>query len=515
VPPPRRRRPRRLGPRLAVVAAGLGSGLAVAASMPPWGWWPAALVGLIGLDRLLAGRPAASRVRRGLLVGLAWSYPSTVWMLDFSRPGYLAAGLVFAVFVAAAALVVPPGPGQRLALPGALALAELARWSVPFGGIPLSTLPMSQAASPLAPVARLGGGMLLTLVLVTAAVGLSALLARRARTAAAAAGVVAIALGVTALVPRSTEDTRISVALVQGGGPQRTRAATSDAGLVFRRHIDASAAIRLPVDLVVWPENVVDVDAPLPTTAEGRELADLARRLGAPLVVGAVESVDEGHFTNYSAVVLPGGTWGDRYDKVLRVPFGEYVPFRDLTNALSGGAVDRLVPKDAVAGREPAVLDSPLGRLGVVISWEVFFERRVREAVTNGGRLILNPTNGSSYWLRIVQSQQVASSRLRALETDRWVVQAAPTGFSAVVDPDGRVRQRSGVGERAVLQGEVGLRRGLTPAARLGRWPWAGLALGALVAGRVIERRRRPQPVTMERSPRDARPHMADAAGGP
>ena len=154
--------------------------------------------------------------------------------------------------------------------------------------------------------------------------------------------------------------------------------------MVFQRHLDASADVRLPVDLVVWPENVVDVDAPLPSTAEGRALADLARRLGAPLVVGAVESVDEAHFANYSAVVEPDGTWGDRYDKVQRVPFGEYVPFRGLTNALSGGVVDRLVPKDAIAGDGPATLDTPVGRLGVVISWEVFFERRVRDAVRDG-----------------------------------------------------------------------------------------------------------------------------------
>ena len=59
--------------------------------------------------------------------------------------------------------------------------------------------------------------------------------------------------------------------------------------------------------------------------------------------------------------------------------------------------------------------------------------------MADGAELVVNPTNGSSYWLSIVQTQQVASSRLRALETDRWVLQVAPTGFSAVVTPDGRV----------------------------------------------------------------------------
>ena len=66
--------------------------------------------------------------------------------------------------------------------------------------------------------------------------------------------------------------------------------------------------------------------------------------------------------------------------------------------------------------------------------------------------MLTNPTNGSSYWLTQVQTQQVASNQLRAIENDRWVLQVAPTGFSAIIDPDGNVRQRTGLSERAVLQ---------------------------------------------------------------
>lgn len=84
-------------------------------------------------------------------------------------------------------------------------------------------------------------------------------------------------------------------------------------------------------------------------------------------------------------------------------------------------------------------MPTPVGPIGVVISWEVFFSSRARDAIGNGGEVLTNPTNGSSYWLTQVQSQQVASSKLRALETGRWMLQAAPTGFSAIVDPDGRL----------------------------------------------------------------------------
>ena len=72
----------------------------------------------------------------------------------------------------------------------------------------------------------------------------------------------------------------------------------------------------------------------------------------------------------------------------------------------------------------------------MAISWEIFFGGRARESVVHGAEAITNPTNGASYTGTIVQTQQVASSRLRAIETGRWVVQAAPTGFTAIVDAE-------------------------------------------------------------------------------
>src|SRR5690606_1903756 len=95
-----------------------------------------------------------------------------------------------------------------------------------------------------------------------------------------------------------------------------------------------------------------------------------------------------------------------------------------------------------------------------------------------GGEVVLNPTNGASYWLTMVQTQQVASSRLRALETGRWVLQAAPTGFTAVVDPDGQVLERTRISEQAVIVATVERRTGDTWAVVLGdRVPFVGAAL--------------------------------------
>ena len=186
-----------------------------------------------------------------------------------------------------------------------------------------------------------------------------------------------------------------------------------------------------------------------------------------------------GGFLNAQVVITPEGEVISRYDKVRRVPFGEYMPLRDLLAAL-GAPVDQ-VPRDAIAGTGPAVLTLPSGdQVAVVISWEVFFGSRARDGVRHGGEMIVNPTNGSSYTGTVLQTQQVASSRLRAVETGRWVAQAAPTGFSAFVSDEGEVFDRTSVSERAVISHEVPLRTGRTWYVAVGSTPFWGLIVLAL-----------------------------------
>ncbi len=104
--------------------------------------------------------------------------------------------------------------------------------------------------------------------------------------------------------------------------------------------------------------------------------------------------------------------------------------------------------------------------------------------------MLLNPTNGASYNGTILQTQQIASSRLRALETGRWVAQVAPTGFSAFIDDDGNVVQRSSISERRVLQGEVRTREGLTLYVRWGDRPVVALGLLLVAIGLIGDRAR-------------------------
>jgi apolipoprotein N-acyltransferase len=181
-------------------------------------------------------------------------------------------------------------------------------------------------------------------------------------------------------------------------------------------------------------------------------------------------------------VVKPTGEITSRYDKVRRVPFGEYVP-RGLRSFLSTiGAPMNRIPSDAVAGSEPAVIQIGATNAAVVISWEAFFAGRANSGVESGGEVLLNPTNGSSYTGTVLQTQQLATNSLRARETGRWTLQAATTGFSAVISPDGEITERLNIGDAKTLIVDVPLHTGRTIYSRIGDAPIIIVLLIALIA---------------------------------
>lgn len=492
----------RVGPKpgTTIVMASAG-GLAIALAMPPWGFWPLAFVGAALLEVASTGVGRRIRGLAGFGFGIAWMALALAWIWFLTPPGYIVAVALFASLHAGAAAIAPSGHWGPVSRPAAHTLAEVIRISVPFGGVPLASLGISQAGGPLLPVARVGGVILLTwLVFQLGAVGGAVVRSvrsrveqsdvvrlRRHRPSLIAVAAVALVLVVSPLAPAgsSTGET-LTVAAVQGGGQQGTSALQVPSRVVTERHLEATRSITAvdDLDVVVWPENGIDVDRePFAGSAAAEAVAVEARRLGVPIAVGVTLDSEfsaypePGRFVNAQVVVTPDGEVTSGYEKVRIVPFGEYVPLRGLLSAV-GAPLDQ-IPKDAIPGRDPAVVTLPDGtRLGVMISYEVFFGGRGRAA--GDGAILLNPTNGASYTWTIVQSQQVASSKLRAAENGRWVVQVAPTGFSAFVSPDGDVFERTDVGEQRVIVMDVPLHAGSTIYGTTGDLPWIGMVLAVL-----------------------------------
>jgi apolipoprotein N-acyltransferase len=472
----------------------LGAGALTAFSLPPWGWWPLSYLG-IALFAMIS-RNASQRPRTqfvlGMVFAIGWFAPGMGWMWFLTPPGYLIAVLLFAMFHGVAAFITSRSEHPTLTGPLAHTLAEALRFSFPFGGVPLASLAVAQASSPLVGLSRIGGPLLLSYVVWQfgfIAARWPFVTARRHVPIAIASLIALVAIG--AYAPNGTDTNKsLRIAFVQGGGPQGTLAISTNSRDVVDRHLAATRLIEdaEQLDMVVWPENVIDVDN-FYESVEREEIAAEAKRLDTPFVVGITEDVDARFFTNAQIVVNQDGTLGDRYDKVRRVPFGEFVPLRGVLEWL-GAPVDR-IPRDAQAGTDIASLQVADTKIGVAISWEVFFSGRANEGIDAGGSMLVNPTNGSSYTGTVLQSQQIASSRLRAVETGRWLVQVSPTGFSAFVSPNGEVFDRTAVSEQRVVIRDVPQRTGSTLYSQLGDQPII-ILLTALVASLLwVARRRR------------------------
>ena len=456
----------------------------LALSIPPWGFWPLALGGCALLYEVTRGVGWRGRLGVGAAAGLSQFLIAIFWIASFNFIGLILLAALEGGFLALACTVTPPGRGRALAWPGALAGAEALRAIWPWGGFPMGGLALGQAASPLGPAARIGGDLLLLGLIGAAGVALAEAVRPGGRRAALAAGVaVVMAVAVGRIAPDGGPATgSLRVALVQGGGRRGLRAAQTDPAAVLDRQLSADETITGPVDLVVWPENVIDLDTPLAGSPEEAAVAAEARRLHTAIVAGVTTPEGDTRFHNQVVEWSAGGQMVASYEKRHRVPFGEYVPGRWLIRHV----VDLVnVPRDAIVGRDRNVVPGPAAgtRLGVLISYEVFFAGRARAAVGHGAGALLVPTNAASYTTAAVPTEEVAAARLRALESGRDVAQAAPTGYSAVVDHDGRLFARSVLGHQQVLYGTLRLRRGSTIYQHLGDWPVFLSAAALLAAG--------------------------------
>ena len=445
----------------------------MALSVPPAGWWPLGIVGLAVLLRILHEQPPRRRALLGFVAGMGLYGITIFWFVEFNAIGAVASMAVEAGFLALAAWL---SRGRPVAFVAALVLTDWLRTHIPFGGVPLGGLALGQAAGPLAPAARIGGPLLVAAVTALLAVAISGRLRLLLAVAALAVAVAVPALGRTISSGRPVGTMRIAV--VQGGGKRGLRAIHSSANAVYQAAVAETRAVTTPVDLILWPEDVIALGGPVETSPVAAEVGAIAAAHHATLLAGVTEDIGTDRFRNAEVVWDDTGRIVGRYDKVHRVPFGEYIPGRSLIRHLVNLDV---IPRDAIPGHGSGMVRTTAGPVGVVISFEVFFSERSRSAIKHGGQVLLVPTNTASYTTTQVTAAEVAAERLRAWETGRDVVMAAPTGWSAVLDDRGRLLQRTPLGHPAVLLATVHRRTGQTPYVRWGDWPWVGLSAAALV----------------------------------
>jgi apolipoprotein N-acyltransferase len=533
-------RSHRITPRRGEVALpSLVSGIGLALSLPPWGFWIIAFPAAGLLWWRMGGLRPRTRLWAGWLAGLGCYVPGLMWARSFTTPGAVVLIALEASFVAMAGLVVPPGPtvARALAFPAAMTLAEAVRMSWPFGGLPIGGVFLGQAGGPLLSVARLGGPLSLNATVFVGGVGLAAGVEAVVRTArdgarasssarvdaaplagsgpggrwsvvsGAVAGTGTLALVAAAAVVGLSAVTiaaehapdggpavgTVSVAAVQGGGPRGFHTSQIDPSTVLAAQMSATALMQ-QLDhgdtprLVLWPEDVVSLDTLLQDSPEEAVLSNLARTLHTTLVVGVTETASSTAFRNEVVAFGPDGALVSRFEKVHRVPFGEYVPYRSFFAHLGNLSA---VPLDAIPGTGTGLLPTPAGPLGALISYEIFYADRGRSSVRAGAQLLIVPTNTSSYATAQVPTQEIAASEIQAVQQGRDLIQAAPTGYSAAVTNRGALLHRSVLGARQVVFATLSRRTGTTVYVRFGDAPVLVASGVALAAGWLLAGRRR------------------------
>ncbi|BCS34170.1 apolipoprotein N-acyltransferase [Luteitalea sp. TBR-22] len=283
------------------------------------------------------------------------------------------------------------------------------------------------------------------------------------------------------------------VALVQGNVPQGQKWDPAYRDAILERYTLLTAeAARAGADLVVWPESstpfVFGRDAVYTEIMRARLVA-----AGVPVVFGSDEVVGPSEFYNAAFVMDGRGEIRGSYRKMQLVPFGEYIPVRRVLFF-----ADSLVEgfSDFSAGQRLTLLPVGDHKLSVAVCYEAVFPALAREAVRQGSQLLATITNDAWYGTSAAPYQHFQQARVRAVENGRYLVRAANTGISGVVDPYGRVVVQSPLFETGTWTADVRWLDGRTVYTRVGDTvAWACMlvtvALLALPWAERLRRRRR------------------------
>jgi apolipoprotein N-acyltransferase len=277
---------------------------------------------------------------------------------------------------------------------------------------------------------------------------------------------------------------------VQGNVPRPGLDFNAERRAVLDNHAratkEAAAAVdaggRPQPDLVVWPENASDID-PLRNADAAVVINEALEAIGAPLVLGAVLREPAPKVSNVSLLYVPGQGITERYVKQHPVPFAEYIPFRSFFRHFSD-KVD-LIASDFSAGTGPVLFRVPTRNggaiaAGPIICFEVAYDALMRDSVDRGANVLLVQTNNATFGFTDESVQQLAISRIRAIEHGRSIVHVSTVGVSAMITPDGTAHQRTSLFTQAVLAADLPLRTDRTIADRVGAWP-EYLACGGLL----------------------------------
>jgi apolipoprotein N-acyltransferase len=449
---------------VALLLSALAGALLSAAFEPVGKWWAAPIAIAAHMFALsLTNRKALSTFIFAAtmnLIVLHWSSTfvgSVPWLI-------LAIGL--SVFYLPLALVSRWG---MAAYPLIYVMLEEIRNRFPFGGFGWVRIAYTQADAPYSKVAAIGGASALSaLALLFGFILLNALKRKIA--------LVTLIPFLLILIPVNlTSSATTKVLMIQGNVPQMGLDFNSRAKAVFNNHFERTQAELVRdsnVDFVLWPENSVDVDP-----FQNLDVKQSLDSVDKPLIIGAI--MGKGNkLLNTS--ILWGGELPPIYIKQHLTPFGEYIPLRSLASKISP-YTDRVT--DFEPGQAPVLFTINSAVIAPIICFELVDDQLLHEAAVSANILAVQ-TNSATFGMSAESAQQLSITRVRAIEHGRNIVSVSTTGYSAVINSDGKVLQKSSMGTAETIRAEVELMEGKTPRDAAGDWALVGVLFVLFVVAR-------------------------------
>lgn len=498
-------------PLWAAVLLALGAGPVLDAGFPDLGVWPLTFVGIGIVLVAVIGRRAGTSFLVGFIAGLSFYLVHVSWTALYLGPvPWVALSALESLFFGAGAVLITlayrwfprvwSGAIARLAvlpvLVGALWTArEMVASTWPYGGFAWGRVALSQSESPFAPlVAWVGISGLSFVMVVIVAVTVQVL--REPAPGIVRRLVVPVVLVVAVLAvpawPTSVFGTS-RIAAVQGN----TKAGYFDAaerepGDLISGQLDASLPVLdQGVDMIVWPEGSSEYD-PATVPAAGRALDALSQLAGgAPIILGTNQEREDKVYN--TSLLWQDGRAADWYDKKHPVPFGEYVPDREFWEPFAPDLIG-LIARDYTPGTRDGIFDVNGVIAGISICFDIVDDAVIRDSVDRGAQVLLAQTNNADFGRTDENQQQLAITRLRAIETSRSVVSISTVGLSAIIGPDGRTIETIPAYEPGAMVEDVPLSRDLTPAVVLGgqlEGLIVGWGIGTLLLAGLFGARRR------------------------
>ena len=443
--------------------ASIVAGAIVAWSFYPNHWW-ASVVGMAILLLTLDSKSRKTRLKLTAAFALTFFAFHVQWVSVLGNDAWF--GLVILCtlpWLLFALLPIDSKSKWFYFQPAALVIVlEAIRASWPWGGFPWGLLAYSQVDGPLVALSTIGGQALVSGVVVVCA----AIAVKFIKFRSISALILLLFISIcSASVSSFTSSDSVQLAAIQGNVPRVGNELSAQRAAVLNNHLRTTEQLLAEIesgstpepDLIVWPESGTDIDPLVPGIAADA-INKLASRSAAPILIGATtwySSGSEGDGPTNSGIMWSDGDPSQIYSKNHLVPFGEYVPLREIL-AKWITRFDQ-IPNDFVPGEGPGVFDVSGAQIGDVICFEVAYANHIYDTINAGAQVITVQTNNATYGNTTQPEQQFAITRFRAIETQRAFLVASTSGISGLIQNDGSVTVKTKQFESAIVTGEAPL----------------------------------------------------------